>query len=275
MLAIAFGLFASPADLRGLLTAAEAEARIAMAAAEDARSRRDESEAELTRLKQKLQRNGGWFAERSVRTQSAVVRALVEETITKSERARAAENERDMLRVDLRSALFADASRLSTEGDAAARAGRADEARSRYVQAAAALTEAANIPGAGNARDPWQGLDAQLPLTGAESPAELDAIARAYRDVVDSIDHVLERLAPQLAAASEATAAWERLSRFRSVLDRAGGAAVDPTPGLAALRASVARGELLRSQAVTNAEHVEALRRRVEMDRQGAIEGGR
>lgn len=269
MLSIAVGLFASPVELRGKLASAEAEAQIATAAAEEARARRDAGESELTRLKQRLANGGGWFAERNVRAQSAVVRGLVEETITKGERARAAESARDTLRVELRSALFAEASRLSREGDVAGRAGRAEEAASRYLHAATALAEAAAIPRTGNAQDPWQGLDAQLPLTGDESPAELDAIATAYRDVAERVDRVLAELAPQLAAATEAAAAWERLSRFRSVLDRAGGAAVDPAAGLATLQATVERGEALRTRAVTNAEHVEALRRRVEVDRRG------
>lgn len=248
--------------LRVELADAESRAEIAARELSDALADRDQGEAALGRLKSDLANGGGWFTERAVRRQSGHVRELVERSIEAGARKRAADDELDSVRRRLRIALFEEASRLTEDADAAARAGRTSEAAAGFAKAAAALAEAGDIRSA-SLVSPWQGLDAEMPMTGQETTAELDAIAAAYRDVVERIDQILGTLAPQLAALSDAGSTWERLSRFRSVVDRAGPSA-DPRPALAALRREVEHGEALRARAAANAERVDALRARVD-----------
>lgn len=258
----AIGLFAVgvPAvdERRAVYSSAQEDARLAGAAADEALAAQNEAEGELTRLKRNRTTGTGWFTEWSIRRQSATVRALVERTIETSERVRAADDALYVARNRLRLTLFQEASRLAGDADRAAAAGRSAAAATGYAGALSSLAEASAIPV--SAVDPWRGLDTELPLTGQESLGELDAIAAEYRRVVDRIEERLEELGAQLAALSDASASWERLSRFRSIVDRAGGESADPRPLRDALRKTIEIGDRMRARAISNAEHVESLR---------------
>lgn len=258
-------------DLRAVYTSAKEEARLAGEAADEALAARDEAERELTRLKKNRAAGTGWFTEWSIRRQSAIVHALVERTIETAERVRAADDALDDAREKLRLTLFREASRLGGDADRAAAAGRTAEAAAGYAAAVSALAEAARLPAA--EIDPWRGLDTDLPLTGQESLGELDAIAAEYRSVVERIEERLQEMGAQLAVLSDASASWERLLRFRSIVDRAGGQSADPRPQRDAVREAIETGNRLRAVAIVNAEHVESLRLRASRSTGGRMNG--
>lgn len=257
--AAGIALAGATADLPALRDAVakanEASVR-AEAASTGARLRRDDESAVLARLKA----DRGWFAERRLRQQSAKVHGLVEAAIRAGEASRDAVSKRETARRLLRAALFAEASRLGADGDAASRAGARDRASAAYVDAGRRLGEASLIPQEDLTADPWEGLDAELPLTGVESSAELEAKARAYRDVAARIERGLEAIAPELAAADAAATTWDRLSRFRGVLERAGAATSDPRPRLAILQDRASRGRILLDRATKSATRLDAQR---------------
>jgi len=232
----------------------------------DACSLRDDEAAVLARMKEDVAAGSGWFAERRLRNQAAKVHELVETAIRAGEAARAAAMRREEARRGLRAALFADVSRLSSEGDAAARVGASARAAEAYLEAGRRLAEAASIPEGADV-DSWIGLDAELPLSGNESPTELEAKAQAYRELARRLERGLDAIAPELAAAESASVAWEQLSRFRGVLDRAGAATADPRNRRTVLRERVERGRALLERAT---EHM----KRIEAQRASRIDGG-
>lgn len=249
---------AGPADLPGLrveLAASEDSSRLLAERAADAALARDTATQELDRAKRAVHEgNGGFFAERRVRTLSASVRELVEAAILADQQARAAAAALEERRRLFRSALFSAASERTGQGDAEARAGRTADAASRYGEAGRLLAEASRVPAETSAPDPWKGLAVEIPDAGVD-PA---AVADAYREIAEHISQLLEELAPELEAAERASAAWERLARFQGVLERAGAAAADPRPLRDMLRSKRERGLGLRERALSRAQSLES-----------------
>lgn len=242
--------------LRAKVVELEASSTKADARAAGAATERDEAQAELERHKRALRDDGGgFFAERRVRSASAVVHEIVEKVISMNEEARIEAAKLQDARRDLRSSLFAESSRLTAAADAAARQGRTGEAAEDYGRAASLLREAAAIPRESPpAVDSWQGLEIRIPDEGIDA-AE---VARIYRGIAAKIEETLVHLERELESAESASAAWERLSRFRGVLERAGATNADPRPGRDALRDRIARGRTLHADAIARARMLEA-----------------
>lgn len=241
-------------ELRARVYEAEAAARAASARTDAVARDRDAAEAELMRLKKTLHEQGGWFAERSVRSQSAAVRRLVEEAIATSDQARRSSAELQARRSELRTALFAEASARTGAGDEAARAGSKEKALREYTAAAAMLAEAGSF-----AREQAEEPDPFGALGDAVSAADTAAAAEVYRGIADHAARRLADLVPELKAAEDACAAWERLSRYRGVLERAGGT-TDPRPRRDLLRERMERGRELEAEARERARRLEAKR---------------
>lgn len=258
---IALLLLAAPdlTALRAHAADAAQDATRARSVAQEIATRREAAELELAARKKSVDEgHSGWFGERRVRAQSATVRDLAEASIS-AERALAdADFRAAAARSDLRDALFFAASAASAAADADARAGRVDEAQAGYRAAASSLAEAARFVGATEDAEPWRGLDAEIPLDGAATPAERAAVASAYRRAADLTSTRLERLRAQLAALELAAAAWTRLSRFRGVLDRAGATAADPTPERDRVAAQIATGGAIDAKLRARAAALEA-----------------
>lgn len=260
---IALLLLAAPdlAALRAHAADFEQEATRARAVAQEIATRREAAEVELAARKKSVDEgHGGWFGERRVRAQSAIVRDLAEDSIS-AERALAdAEARAAAARAELRDALFLAASTTSAAADAEARAGRIDEAQGGYRSAASNLAEAARLAAAKDDAEPWRGLDAEIPVDGAATPAERAAVAAAYRRAAELVSTRLERLRSRLVALEPAAAAWARLSRFRGVLDRAGATAADPTPERDRVATQIAAGGVLEAKLRARAAALEAAR---------------
>lgn len=222
---------------------------------------RDREERALRRLEAEGE---GFFASRRIRQQSAVVRGAVEVSLALAEQARIAGEERKSASAALRDELFLAASAATRTGDDAARAARASEAQEHYRVAASLLAEASRV-GAGEAdpgdeTDPFAGLDLAIPITGTEGARELAAISEAYRRAAEETAARSAAIAPRLAAAQAAVEAWDRLSRFRGVLERAGGVTADPRPARDRLATQAERGRLVESVLRRRAAEIDAQR---------------
>lgn len=242
------------AAMRVELARSEAASHSVVERAADAARARDAATGELDRLKRAVHEgDGGFFAERRVRALSASVRELVELAIAADQEARVAAAALQEQRRRFRSALFSAASERTEEGDRAARAGRTAEAADLYGDAGRLLAEASTAPLEASDPDPWKGFSAEIPEAGAD-PASIAAI---HRENAERMSRILEELARELEAAESAGEAWERLARFRGVLERAGASAADPRPARDMLRMRMEEGRALRDQALSRARVLE------------------
>lgn len=233
-------------------TAREADAELARSLAD-----RDREERTLRELEAA---GTGFFAARRIRQQSAAVRAAVERSLEDAEAARAASERLDRENAALRDGLFVAASIATGAGDEAARAGRASDAQAHYRGAAALLAEAARVTTRRDDADPFAGLAIAIPLTGLENGRELSAISAAYRRAAEEAATRAAAIEARLAATEAAVSAWDRLSRFRGVLERAGGSAADPRPERDRLAAEAARGRSVEAALRGRIDDIESRR---------------
>lgn len=247
--------------LRQRVAVSSSRADAAAAASSSAERERDQAQAELADMERS--NASGFFAQRRLRAAYARVRQRVEEVVRLSAEAddAAAEARRD--RLALRNALFGASAAAGAAADEAAREGRQDEAAGVYAHSARLLAEASQLEIEPMPEDPWRGLDGPVPLPADATMAERAEVAAAYGRIADGIARELRELAVQLEAAESAASSFERLSRYRGVLERAGGPVRDPRPERDRLAELVRRGQAMEAslrQRATAVQRAEAPR---------------